>query len=80
MPKVQVFEFDPGILAERVNESGLTATQVAARAGCCSETVRSAMRGKAVGIVTARAISRVLGRSLESLKLTNEKAAATCAA
>lgn len=67
MPRVRTKQFDRQRLCTAIDESGLTRTEVAARAGVSASRVHSAICGRRIGRLAALAIARALRARLDDL-------------
>ena len=77
MPNVPMVELNKAGLRNAIKARGLTPTRVAAKAGCCAETVRLALRGRRVGRLVAGAIARAVGVPLAAMVVVGEQGAGT---
>jgi len=59
---------DPDKTLQAILDSGLTATEVGAKAGVSAATVQKATKGLDTGRLTAMAIAKVLGRTIGALE------------
>jgi len=77
MPRVPTVRLDPQKARSRAITSGMTQTEIAAKAGVSSSTVNKGLNGVAIGKLVARSIARVLKTPVDGLLAEESEAIAS---
>jgi transcriptional regulator with XRE-family HTH domain len=75
MPQVQTVKLDSGKLRAAIVARGLSRTQIAADAGVSASLLATAISGRAVSTLAARAIARALRTGFDGLVMNQSNAA-----
>ena len=67
MPRIPTIKLDSQKTRARLRHTGLTQTEIAAKAGVSTSTVNKGLNGRVIGKLVARSIARALKTPLNDL-------------